>query len=302
MLRVVAPAPTRIILPAGEPLTRRRLRSCRRTSRSWCKIIPSEEKAIYPLDQTDGGEDDDPLEHQAWAKQLADMGRNPKAPWKTQYKEVKIHDADYISDDGGEVWSVMEARGIKNVMLVGVHTNMCVLGRPFGLRQMAKNGKNVVLVRDMTDTMYNPLRWPYVSHFQGTDLIVEHIEKFVCPTITSDQLIGGKAFRFKHDRRKKAVIVLGERLYETEKTLPKFAAEVLRDQVGMDVTILKSVRQGSSSNSGPGGIARRRGPGGGQCSTSCFARKRPCRFEVLSGSRQAVAWAADGKSRFRHAG
>jgi hypothetical protein len=76
---------------------------------------------------------------------------------------------------------------------------MCVLGRPFGLRQMAKNGKNVVLMRDMTDTMYNPKRAPFVSHFKGTELIVEHIEKFVCPTITSDQMIGGKAFRFKGD-------------------------------------------------------------------------------------------------------
>jgi nicotinamidase-related amidase len=33
----------------------------------WCKQIPTEEQAIYPLDQTDGGEDDDPAEHAAWA-------------------------------------------------------------------------------------------------------------------------------------------------------------------------------------------------------------------------------------------
>jgi len=62
---------------------------------------------------------------------------------------------------------------------------------------MAKNGKNVALVRDLTDTMYNPERWPNVSHFQGTELIVEHIEKFVCPTITSEQIAGGDPFRFK---------------------------------------------------------------------------------------------------------
>ena len=37
-------------------------------------------------------------------------------------------------------------------MWAGVHTNMCVLGRPFGLRQMARLGKNTALVRDMTDT------------------------------------------------------------------------------------------------------------------------------------------------------
>jgi len=100
---------------------------------------------------------------------------------------------------------------------------MCVLGRPFGLRQMAKNGKKVVLMRDMTDTMYNPARAPYVSHFTGTDLIVEHIEKWVCPTITSDQILGGKPFRFSKDRRPHVVIVMAEDEYRTERTLPVFA-------------------------------------------------------------------------------
>ena len=57
-------------------------------------------------------------------------------------------------------------------MLTGVHTNMCVLGRPFGLRNMASHGKNVVLIRDLTDTMYNSRSWPYVSHFEGTNRIV----------------------------------------------------------------------------------------------------------------------------------
>ena len=99
---------------------------------------------------------------------------------------------------------------------LGVHTNMCVLGRPFGLRQMAKNGKNVVLVRDMTDTMYNPRSWPYVSHFEGTDRIVEHIEKFVCPTITSSDLTRRPAFRFKADDRPHVVFLIGEDEYKTE--------------------------------------------------------------------------------------
>jgi hypothetical protein len=128
------------------------------------------------------------------------MGRNPKAPWKSQHAGLTIRDEDAISDSGIEIWNLLEERGINNVILVGVHTNMCVLGRPFGLRQMAKNGKNVVLVRDLTDTMYNPKMPPMVSHFEGTRLIVEHIEKYVCPTITSDQLLGGKEFRFKGDR------------------------------------------------------------------------------------------------------
>ena len=166
----------------------------------WCREIPAETKGKYPIDQSDGGCDSDPVEQKAHEQKLKETGRNPKAPWKRQIDVLKIHDDDAISDSGVEIWNLLEQRGIQNVILVGVHTNMCVLGRPFGLRQLAKNGKDVVLMRDMTDTMYNPARWPHVSHFKGTELIVEHIEKFVCPTVTSDQLLGGAPFRFKGDR------------------------------------------------------------------------------------------------------
>lgn len=194
----------------------------------WCSRIPAEEAAVYPIDQSDGGEDDDPEEHARWAAKLESLGRNPNAPWKAQSNLIEIDaERDFISDKGDEVWSILASRGIDNVILSGVHTNMCVLGRPFGLRQMAKNGKNVALLRDMTDTMYNPERWPYVSHFTGTDLIIEHIEKFVCPTITSDQIIGGEAFRFENDKRPHLVVVVAEDEYKTEESLPDFARDYL---------------------------------------------------------------------------
>jgi type 1 glutamine amidotransferase len=164
------------------------------------------------------------------------MGRNPRSPWKAQTDLLTIHDADAISDSGVEIWNLLEQRGIRNVILVGVHTNMCVLGRPFGLRQMAKNGKNVVLMRDMTDTMYNPERWPYVTHFVGTDLIVEHIEKWVCPTITSVDFLGGTPFRFRNDRRS-LLMVIGDDEYKTEVTLPAFAKQELEPR-GFQVKIV----------------------------------------------------------------
>ncbi len=199
--------------------------------RSWCSRIPAEEQAVYPLDQSDGGDDDDPEEHAVWVKKLEQLGRNPGLPWKKQSDLITIDSArDFISDRGDEVWNILEQRGIKRVILTGVHVNMCVLGRPFGLRQLARHGKHVVLMRDLTDTMYNPARWPYVSHFTGNDLIVSHIERLVCPTIASDQLLGGEPFRFQHDRRPHVVIVMAEDEYETERTLPKFAAEQLGRQ------------------------------------------------------------------------
>ncbi len=170
---------------------------------SWCSRIPQEEKAFYPIDQSDGGEDDDPEEHKVWAAKLKGIGRNPGMPWKAQSPLIEIDPSkDYISDKGDEVWNILEQKGIKNIVLLGVHTNMCVLGRPFGLRQLVRNGKNVALMRDMTDSMYNPRQWPFVDHFTGHDLVISHVERFVCPTITSDQILGGKPFEFKNDSRK----------------------------------------------------------------------------------------------------
>lgn len=187
-----------------------------------------EEKAGYPIDHSDGGEDDDPEEHAAWAKKLEGMGRNPRAPWTRQVAALQIDPArDAITDSGTENWNLLEQHGIENVILVGVHTNMCVLGRPFGLRQLKKNGKNVVLMRDLTDTMYNPAMPPHVNHFHGTDLVVEHIEKYVCPTVASDQLLGGAPYRFATDPRKHAVFLIGEREYRTAETLPPFAEREL---------------------------------------------------------------------------
>lgn len=194
----------------------------------WCDQISSESASGYPLDQSAGGEDDDLVEHQQWAAALKAAGRNPRAPWLKQCDAIEIdHERDYISDSGTEIWSILEARGIQHTLLVGVHTNMCVLGRPFGLRQLASHGRQVALVRDLTDTMYDPRQWPYVSHFSGTDLIVSHIERFVCPTVTSADILGGSSFRFAGDQRPELAIVIAEDEYETATTLPAFAAEHL---------------------------------------------------------------------------
>jgi nicotinamidase-related amidase len=163
----------------------------------WCSIVPRERRATYPIDQSDGGSDDDPQEHAAWAAQLVAEGRTPGTPWLRQSDVIEIDaERDFISDRGDEVWNALEARGIRRVILSGVHVNMCVPGRPFGLRRLVLGGKQVVLLADLTDSMYNPAMWPYVDHHTGTARIVEHIERYVCPTITSDQLLGGEPFRF----------------------------------------------------------------------------------------------------------
>ena len=124
-----------------------------------------------------------------------------RSPWTRQIATIEIAPEDAITDDGQETWNLLAERGITNVILCGVHLNMCVLGRPFGIRQMVRLGKNVALIRDMTDTMYNPERPPGGTHFDGTDRVVEHVEKYWCPSFTSSDFTGKPAFRFKEDRR-----------------------------------------------------------------------------------------------------
>ncbi len=110
--------------------------------------------------------------------------------WRCQHPAVEIDDArDLISDKGSEIYSYLEANRMEQALIMGVHTNMCILNRSFAIKQMVKWGVNIALVRDLTDTMYNPAMPPYVSHDEGTRLVVEYIEKFWCPSLLSADLL-----------------------------------------------------------------------------------------------------------------
>jgi nicotinamidase-related amidase len=109
-------------------------------------------------------------------------------PDRHQHPALKMTGFDAVSDSGQEIFNLFTQEGIKNVVLTGVHTNMCVLGRPFGIRQWVHLGFNVALCRDMTDALYDPRDPPFVSHTRGTELIIEHIEKYWCPSILSESL------------------------------------------------------------------------------------------------------------------
>jgi putative heme-binding domain-containing protein len=175
--------------------------------------LNSQREGPLPIDDSDGGCDDEPQCKQG-------------GPWRHEIDTLQIKDGDAITDSQ-EAYYLMQQRGIENVIVMGVHGNMCVLGRPFAIRQMVAQGKNVVLMRDMIDTMYNSRKAPYVSHFAGTDLLVEHIEKYWCPSITSVDFLGGEPFHFQADKRPHIVFVIGENEYHTWETLPEFARNEL---------------------------------------------------------------------------
>ena len=152
---------------------------------NWCSLDPKYE-AELPIDDSDGGCDCLPQCDQ----------KNPMN--LRQIDTIVIKEVDAITDSD-EAYYLMKQRQIENVIIMGVHTNMCVLGRPFSIRQLVYQGQNVLLMRDLTDTMYNSRQHPFVSHFQGTDLVVEHIERYWCPTITSADFTKDQPFRFKNN-------------------------------------------------------------------------------------------------------
>jgi len=178
----------------------------------WCPLKPDRESGL-PIDDSDGGCDG-----------------CPDCPsfkaWKSQHPGLEILDGDAITDSA-EAFYLMRQRGITNVLVMGVHINMCVLGRPFSIRQMVRQGQNVLLVRDLTDSMYNHRRRPFVNHFRGTELVVEHIENYWCPSVTSADLLGGEPHRFQADKPRHVVVVIGENEYRTWETLPAFAEREL---------------------------------------------------------------------------
>lgn len=179
----------------------------------WLPRLADEPK--LPIDDSDGGCDCTP--------------KCPQGnPWRRQIEALEIAPGDAISDNGREIFNLLESRRIRNVLVMGVHTNMCVAGRPFGLRQMTRSGRNTVLVRDLTDSMYNSQSAPHVCHRRGTELVIQHLEQHVCPSVESADIFGQPS-------AVNVVLMIGEDEYDTIRTLPKFCAEELAPG-GMKIT------------------------------------------------------------------
>ncbi len=128
-----------------------------------------------PIDDSDGGCDT--------------PGDKSHKAWTRQHAAIRIAESDLVSDKGAEIYNALQARGIGHLLIMGVHTNMCILNRSFAIKQMTKWGVRCILVRDLTDAMYDPADRPFVSHEQGTELVIQHIEKYWCPTALSADLL-----------------------------------------------------------------------------------------------------------------
>lgn len=113
--------------------------------------------------------------------------------WYRQSEVITIDgNRDFISAEPGqwpersqELLNVLTLTGIRNVLIAGVATNMCIMNRPFGIKALKTMGFNVALIRELTDTMFDPVKdTPYVSHDMATELQIGFIERMWVPTVS----------------------------------------------------------------------------------------------------------------------
>ncbi|MBL8216069.1 MAG: cysteine hydrolase family protein [Bryobacterales bacterium] len=142
-------------------------------------VPPPQERILpdppLPIDDTDGGCDT--------------SGDKMYRAWTRQHAGLTIGPDDLITDNGTHVYNALRHRRIETLLIMGVHTNMCILNRTFAIKQMTRWGVRCLLVRDMTDAMYDPQDRPFVSHDRGTELVVEHIEKHWAPSVLSAHIL-----------------------------------------------------------------------------------------------------------------
>ena len=132
-----------------------------------------------PIDDDNGGCDTD-----------ANFGDVDERVWTRQDAGIAIaDDVDAVTDSGEEVYRLLSQESRRHLFMMGVHTNMCILNRSFGIKNMVRWGVDVTLLRDLTDSMYDPRCRPYVNHEVGTELVIDYIEKFWCPSALSDCLL-----------------------------------------------------------------------------------------------------------------
>jgi hypothetical protein len=97
------------------------------------------------------------------------------------------------------------------ILWCGVHLNFCVIRRRNGIlflkdyndKQPVNKKRRLVLIKDLTDTMYTSDRSPNVDHFAGTDLMAQalHDQAGVEFVTSADVLGDGQTFYFGADKR-----------------------------------------------------------------------------------------------------
>ena len=103
--------------------------------------------------------------------------------WDGIHPGLIIDDRDFIVSGLTEMYSVCKRQGLTHLIYTGLHTNMCLFGKPPALRNLHAAGFDCMVARDLNDafTHYDPARGFTPCH--GTAHIDADLERAGIPTI-----------------------------------------------------------------------------------------------------------------------
>jgi len=103
--------------------------------------------------------------------------------WDGMNPDLVLADDDLIASSTEEVYSLLKQRGVTHVIYMGLHTNICLFGKPGALKYMVQAGLKCMLARDINDaiTSYNPAAG--FTPDRGTQQTDEDLERAGVPTI-----------------------------------------------------------------------------------------------------------------------
>ena len=103
--------------------------------------------------------------------------------WDGMHPDLVIGENDLIPNEPELLYGICQARGITHLIYLGVHTQVCLLGKSVGVRRMLQAGMKCVLARDLTDAhgRYDPAKNLTPDDF--TTNVVAHFEKYLVPTV-----------------------------------------------------------------------------------------------------------------------
>ncbi len=103
--------------------------------------------------------------------------------WDAMHPDLHLYEEDFMPNDMETLYSLCAEHGITHLIYMGVHTQMCMLRKSIGMRNMMQAGLDCILARDLTDAhgCYDPEKG--VTPDQFTAQVVAHFEKYLTPTI-----------------------------------------------------------------------------------------------------------------------
>src|SRR5436190_10201352 len=78
--------------------------------------------------------------------------------WDGMHPDLIIGEDDLMPNDPEMLHAILQRKGITHLIFMGVHTQICLLGKSIGMRAMLEAGYQCFLARDLTDAhgKYDP--------------------------------------------------------------------------------------------------------------------------------------------------